>query len=104
MLRSLNFSIVSENINLFVADRTPDEIAWVQLETHGDDWLWIDQVEVIATGASEVEVWQWGGDNTQGYCFSTDPSDGNNTNCEPDGSTRSRICTSTGRNRSSPGP
>ena len=55
----------------------------VRVTTSGSDWFWLDQIELFDAFGRR---WVSGADNTQGWCFSTNPSGGNNVNCEPDGS------------------
>jgi hypothetical protein len=60
------------------------EIDLISVVMPGEDWFWLDQIELF--NASAQKIWSSGIDNTQGWCFSSQPSDGNNTVCEPDGS------------------
>ena len=83
----LDMTGVAENHDIWIHPVCSD-IDYVFLETFGYDWLWIDQVELHGYNSSGVltPFATFGVDNTQGWCLSIDPSDGNNTVCEPDGS------------------
>lgn len=65
----------------------------IEVSTNGDDWFWLDQIELfegISDGSLGYEIWDAGVDNMAGYCLSTDPTDGNDSTCNPNGS-RSRF-------------
>lgn len=55
----------------------------ILVKTNGSDWFWLDQLEVRLF---DLVGYSRGVDNTQGWCFSTNPSHGNETVCEPNGS------------------
>ena len=67
-----------------------NQIEYIDVKIHGNDMFFLDQFEIFV-GNNRVFV--SGVDNTQGWCLSTDPSDGNVTHCTPDDSTLTKRFT-----------
>jgi hypothetical protein len=69
------------------------EIDQIEVSIDGSDWFWLDQIKLLVFvpvnldyDGYYLEQWSAGADNLQGWCLSTDPSDGNDTICQPNGS------------------
>ncbi|HET6337996.1 MAG TPA: hypothetical protein VFG30_32465 [Polyangiales bacterium] len=45
----------------------------IRIRTTGSDTFWVDRLKL--TQLSNGAWWEWGTNNTSGYCFSTDPND-----------------------------
>lgn len=63
------------------AGRAAKDVTDVRVQINGDDWFWVDQVEVLS---GSTVVLTRGVDNTQGWCISTDPTDGDSSICYND--------------------
>jgi hypothetical protein len=55
------------------------DVSTIEMQISGNDAFWIDKI-MLLDGAT-WHTWQWGIDNTLGFCLSTDPSDGKNQYC-----------------------
>jgi hypothetical protein len=55
------------------------EIWGIELQIDGRDAFWIDHFRL--TDLDTGHYWQWGVDNTSGYCMSLDFSDGDSPHC-----------------------
>jgi hypothetical protein len=55
------------------------DVSGIQVQISGNDAFFIDKI-MLVDGAT-WHIWQWGVDNTLGFCLSTAPSDGNNPYC-----------------------
>jgi len=77
----LDFDFASSVIS---CQNDPCNVEKVWLTTDGNDWFWVDQIEV-QNGAG-TEMWEAGIDNTLGWCLSGEAADGWNDVCYPNGS------------------
>lgn len=66
------------------ATTTHNHVTEIRVGINGNDWFWLDQIELFNSSGSEI--WESGIDNLVGYCFSTDPTDGSDAACFPNDS------------------